>query len=155
MHRLAAVHASCVCEVAFPDEIAMLSLRRARLDLDIMLARELKHPPEVDAHYRMKLAMEFLRNNLSQSQPVQRLCEYLQITPVAINALFRQHTGENVNAFLLRWRMKMARAKLRAEHLPVKQVAFELGYRHANDFSRAFKRFFGVTTRTAQRRVGK
>jgi AraC-like DNA-binding protein len=147
MRRLAALHANSVREVATPDEAAVLSLHCARLELDIILARAGNRPPAVDSRYRMKLALEFLRNNLAERQPVQRLCEYLQVTPAVLNTLFRQHSGESVKRFLLRWRMQVARAKLRDEHLPAKQVAFELGYRHANDFSRAFKRFFGVTTR--------
>jgi AraC-like DNA-binding protein len=147
LRRLAALHANCVREVATPDEVAVLSLHCARFELDIALARAQNRPPEVDSRYRMKLAMEFLRNNPAEREPVRRLCEYLQLTPAALNALFRQHSGESAKSFLLRWRMELARAKLRDERLPAKQVAFELGYRHANDFSRAFKRFFGVTAR--------
>ncbi len=147
LRRLAALHANCVREVATPDEAAVLSLHCARLELDIVLARAENRPPEVDSRYRMKLALEFLRNNPAERQPAQRLCEYLQVTPAALNELFRQHSGENARSFLLRWRMELARVKLRDGRLPAKQVAFELGYRHANDFSRAFKRFFGVTAR--------
>ena len=99
----------------------------------------------------MKLATEFLRHNPAERRPVQRLCEYLQLTPAALNELFHRHTGESAKDFMLRWRMELARTKLRDERLPAKQVAFELGYRHANDFSRAFKRFFGVTASAAQR----
>ena len=152
LRKLAALHANCVREVATPDEVAVLSLHCARLELDIALARAENRPPKVDSRYRMKLAMEFLRNNPAERQPVQRLCEYLQLAPAALNVLFHQHTGKSAKSFLLRWRMELARTKLRDERLPAKQVAFELGYRHANDFSRAFKRFFGVTARSAQRR---
>jgi len=45
--------------------------------------------------------------------------------------------------------MQHAQAQL-ARGVAVKQIAFELGYRHANDFSRAYKRFFGATTRAAK-----
>lgn len=147
LRRLASLHANCVREVATPDEVAVLSLHCARLELDIALARAENRPPEVDSRYRMKLALEFLRNNPAEHEPARRLCEYLQLTPAALNELFRRHGGESAKRFLLRWRMELAREKLRGGRLPAKQVAFELGYRHANDFSRAFKRFFGVTAR--------
>ncbi|MCX7886899.1 MAG: helix-turn-helix domain-containing protein [Verrucomicrobiae bacterium] len=40
--------------------------------------------------------------------------------------------------------MRMERARqLLAEGRLVKEVAFALGYRHANDFSRAYKKFSG------------
>lgn len=147
MRRLCVLHANCVREVATPDDVAVLALHCARFELDIALARAENRPPSVDSRYRMKLALEFLRNNLAERQPMQRLREYLRLTPAALNALFRRHSGESANHFLLRWRMQIARAKLRDDRLPAKQVAFELGYRHPNDFSRAFKRFFGVTAR--------
>ena len=151
LRRLAALHASCVREVAAPDDVAVLSLHCARLELDIALARSENRPPEVDARYRLKLALEFLRNNPAVLQPAPRLCEYLQISPAELNALFRSQSGESARRFLLRWRMELARSKLCDQRLPVKQVAFELGYRHANDFSRAFKRFFGGTVRKVTR----
>jgi AraC-like DNA-binding protein len=151
LRRLASLHASCVREVAAPDEVALMALHCARWELDIALMRAQARPPVVDPRYRLKLALEFLRHNLAEREPVRRLCEYLQVTPAALHALFRRHHGEPVNRVLLRWRMQAARTRLRRDRVPAKQVAFELGYRHANDFSRAFKRFFGTTARSLLR----
>jgi AraC-like DNA-binding protein len=144
LRRLTALHAHCIREVGAADEVAVLALHCARLELDIHLARAVAPRPAPDSRYRIKLALEFLRNHLAERQVVQKLGDYLQLTPSALNALFRQHSGENLTRFLLRWRMEVAREKLTQERWPVKQVAFALGYRHPNDFSRAFKRFFGV-----------
>jgi AraC-like DNA-binding protein len=156
LRRLAALHAECVREVATPDEVAVLALHCARLELDIALARAANRSPAVDARYRLKLATEFLRNNPAERRPARRLCEYLQVTPAALNALFRAQTGETAKRFVLRWRMEFALDQLRRARRSAKEVAFALGYRHANDFSRAFKRFFGITaTASATPRTGR
>jgi AraC-like DNA-binding protein len=41
--------------------------------------------------------------------------------------------------------MRWAREQLSRKHASVKSVAYALGYRHPNDFSRAFKRQYGLT----------
>jgi AraC-like DNA-binding protein len=113
--------------------------------LDICLARIASCRPVANAQYRMKLAIEFLRNNPTERDPIRRLCEYLQISATALKDLFHKLAGESPKQFVLRWRMQAARAKLETGHISVKQVAYELGYQHPHDFSRAFKRFFGAT----------
>ena len=96
-------------------------------------------------------ALHFLRHNPAALQPVKRLCEYLQVSPAAVRELFRRHLGRSPQAVALEVRMQHARGRL-AGGVAVKQIAFELGYRHANDFSRAYKRFFGTTTRAVPRK---
>ncbi|MDD4872571.1 MAG: hypothetical protein PHR77_18630, partial [Kiritimatiellae bacterium] len=63
LRHLVTINANCVREVAFPDKIAFLSLQKERFDLDICLARIMGCRQTPNAPYRMKLAIEFLRNN--------------------------------------------------------------------------------------------
>ena len=147
LRRLTAINRDCLRAVAGAGEMASLALRRARLDLDLCLAGELGHTEAANSHYRANLAVHFLRHNPAALQPAKRLCEYLQISPAALRNLFQKHHRRSPQAVALEVRMQHARVRL-AGGVAVKQIAFELGYRHANDFSRAYKRFFGVTTRT-------
>ncbi|MCX7006019.1 MAG: helix-turn-helix domain-containing protein [Kiritimatiellaeota bacterium] len=93
--------------------------------------------------------MHFLRHNPGALQPAKRLCEYLQVSPAALRALFQQHHGRSPQAVALELRMQHARGQL-ARGAAVKQVAAELGYRHANDLSRAYKRYFKSNARATQ-----
>lgn len=147
LHHLSAIHAACLREVAAPSELAVLAIRRARLDLDIALARALgRHP--ADPRRRFNLAVQFLRQNPAELEPVKRLCEYLQVSPATLKTIFHEHCGQSPQAFALAERMGLARRRLAAGEGSIKQIAYELGYRHPNDFSRAFKRFFGATARS-------
>ena len=66
--------------------------------------------------------------------------------------LFQSHSGQSPQAVALELRMQRARQRLADGIIPVKQVAYELGYGHANDFSRAYKRHFGVSPEQKMKR---
>lgn len=146
LRALARLHAECVAAVAEPDDIAALILRRARLELDILLLRAAGRSGRTDAAVRFDLAVGFLDHHPDELEPVAGLCEYLRVSPATLKALFRRHAGVSPRAFALRRRMERACARLSAG-ASVKETAAEFGYRHANDFSRAFARFHGATVR--------
>lgn len=136
-------HALCRAEVEQPTTLTKPTLEHARLHIDLAIARSLQpRPVAPDPALRLELALRWLTENLATPNPVAVLCEYLQVSPVTLNRLFRAHLRESVAAHHARLRMERAK-RLLASGLTVKEVAFAVGYRHANDFSRAFKRFTG------------
>jgi AraC-like DNA-binding protein len=147
VRRVVALHAQCREAVALATERSMLELRAARLHLDLCLLEAHEHRHAADRDFRLNLAIEYLRNHLGDLDPVRRLCEYLQISSASLKRLFHEHTGKSPRAFALDWRMRWARDQLLARRSSVKAIAYALGYRHANDFSRAFKRHYGHTAR--------
>ena len=147
VRTLERLHAECVAAVAEPNEVSSLILRRARLDLDILLLRASGRSGRANAAARFALAVRYLDHHPSQLEPVAGLCAYLQVAPATLKALFRRHAGISPRAYALRRRMERARALLEAG-ASVKETAAGLGYRHANDFSRAFARFHGRPARS-------
>jgi AraC-like DNA-binding protein len=145
LRQLKNLHAQCRKAVAHANEHSMLQLHAARLQLDLCLLDAREHRQAPDEDFRINMAMEYLRNHLDEPQPIRHLCEYLQISGASLKRLFHQHTGKSPRAFALEWRMRWAREQLLPAQVSVKSVAYALGYRHANDFSRAFKRYFGLT----------
>ena len=137
--------------MAVPDELSSLLLRRSRLDLDLTLARRAGAPTRADAEVRFALAVRFLEHHASERDPVAQLCEYLQVAPGTLKSLFLRRLGLSPRAFALKLRMERARQRL-SEGALVKEIAAELGYRHANDLSRAFARHFGKGIRETKRR---
>ena len=64
------------------------------------------------------------------------------------SAFFSRFTavvGEAPSAYLTRYRMHLARAKLRSRDVSLAVIASEVGYSSEAAFSRAFKRSVGVT----------
>ena len=143
LRQLVGINRLCQQVVGRAGETAQLVLRRAHLELDICLARTLCKPERVDQQYLIKMALHFLRQNRAELQPAKSLCEYLQVSPSTLRNLFYKHCGKGPQAVALDLRMTWARERMEAGQTTVKQVAYELGYRHPNDFSRAYKRYFG------------
>jgi AraC-like DNA-binding protein len=146
--KLKQLHFLCRAEVEHPDGLTKLELEQVRLQLDLAIARSQRpklHPPETDL--RLQFVLRWLAQNLDEPKPVAALCEYLQISQVTLNRLFRIRLRESVATYYHRLKMERARDWLASGHVAVKEVSFALGYQHPNDFSRAFKQFTGHTPR--------
>jgi AraC-like DNA-binding protein len=155
LRQLVAIHQHCLREVRATGETALLSLQRARLDLDICLARALSRAEPADRHVRLSVALHFLRHHPGIKHPVKGLCEHLNITPATLRALFQRHCRRSPQAVALDIRMHYAQQRFSRDKASVKEVAYELGYHHANDLSRAYREYFGAPARAAQRRTQK
>jgi AraC-like DNA-binding protein len=144
IRTLQQIHSLCRRELEKPDSLSALALEELRFRMDISIARfEAPRPSAPEPALRLELALRWLAQNMQERNPVAPLCEYLQVSPVTLNRLFRTHLHESVAAHHTRVRMQRARQLLEKEGAAVKEVSYELGYVHANDFSRAFKKYTG------------
>lgn len=82
---------------------------------------------------------------------VSTLAAEVGMSRSAFAARFTQLVGEPVMHYLARWRMHVAMNWLREETFGVGEMASRLGYRSEAAFSRAFKRFIGVSPGAARR----
>lgn len=142
LRRLNDLHARCRAAMDSMDEHTPLRLRAARLQLDLLLASGRPDP---------RRAADFLLRHPGHAHPVQQLCDHLQVSGAGLRRLFHRTTGRSPRTFALECRLNWARQQLQTGTASVKAVAFALGYRKANDFSRAFKRHHGVSPREAIR----
>jgi AraC-like DNA-binding protein len=144
IRTLRQIHSLCRRELEKPDELSVLALEELRFRMDVAISRS-KAPNRSAAEpaFRLELALRWLAENVRDHDPVTPLCEYLQVSAVTLNRLFRAHLHESVAAYHTRIRMELAIQLLNSDGVSVKEVAYELGYLHANDFSRAFKNFTG------------
>lgn len=141
---LEAIHDSCRREVEGLDAFVKPALEQQRLAMDVAIARAVQHtvaPPE--SALRLELALRWLAQNLSEPRPVSALCDYLQVSPATLNRLFQAHLSESPASHHARLKIDRAR-QLLIEGAAAKEVAYALGYRHPNDFSRAFKKAVGI-----------
>ncbi len=146
--ELLCAHALCRREVEQPSALTRQTLEFARLQMELAIAR-VRRPRFAPAGpaLRVELALRWMTQNLTELGPVGALCEYLQVSPATLHRLFLAHLGESPAAHHARLRMGRARQLLAEPEATVKGVAYALGYRHPNDFSRAFKKHFGRNPR--------
>ena len=144
IRTLRQIHSSCRRELEKPDALSALVLEELRFRMDVAIARfKSANRSAPEPALRLELALRWLAQNVREQHPVASLCEYLQVSAVTLNRLFRKHLGESVASYHTGLRMERASQLLNHEGVAVKEVAYELGYVHANDFSRAFKKFTG------------
>ena len=144
IRSLQQIHSLCRRELEKPDALSALALEELRFRMDVAISRS-KTPSRCapESALRLELALRWLVQNVQERNPIAPLCEYLQVSAATLNRLFRMHLHESVTAYHARNRMEHAGQLLKNDGVAVKEVAYGLGYLHANDFSRAFKRFSG------------
>lgn len=147
------LHTSTRKEVACIDEYTNLALQHLRTALDVALARSRgSKGGEPAPSDRFDLAVSWMHEHLHLANPVHHICDYLQISPSTLRRMFLQHVRKAPAMFFQRLKMERARDLLR--HTSVKETAYQLGYHYPNDFSKAYKEFFG-TNPTAPAKAGR
>ena len=96
-------------------------------------------------------AIAAIHREPAKSWTVSSLAAEVGMSRSAFAARFTQLVGEPAMHYLARWRMHVAMNWLREEAVGVGEMASRLGYRSEAAFSRAFKRFIGVSPGAARR----
>lgn len=97
------------------------------------------------------LARAWIDAHLDSREPIARLCDYLAVSQSTLYRVFANEAGASPLAYVHAARMQQARTLLADAGRSVKDVAHTLGYRHANDLSRAYKQYFGMSPTAARR----
>lgn len=132
------LHQATRQEVQNADENTHLALSALRVQLDLALLRgqSARTQPASDAQ-RLALARRWLEEHLSCPNPVESLCEYLQLSASTLHRLFRRTLGTDVRAYARDERVRRAQQLIETEGQSVKEAAYAVGYRFPNDLSRA------------------
>lgn len=71
---------------------------------------------------------------------VQHLAEYMNLSPNYLSDLFRVHTGQNTQQHIHEKLIEKAKEKLSTTDLSVSEIAYTLGFEHAQSFSTLFRK---------------
>lgn len=108
--------------------------------------RERAPPKRLDfvGDTRVRRALETVR-----SQPVlsiQRLAKVVGLCPDHLQRLFRKETGGGqLREHVVGSRLQRAAELLSMSNMSIKEIAYNLGYKHPSSFVRAFQRVFAQT----------
>lgn len=92
----------------------------------------------------LQRALQWMVEHISEQASMQDLAHYLGISVMRLHRLFQAEFQTSPGSFFHALRMQHCARLLQRGSYSVKRVAYENGYRHANDFSRAFKNHFGI-----------
>lgn len=102
---------------------------------------------------RINLVLNYIREHLTDDLSLDTLAEVACFSPYHFHRIFTALTGETLNNAVGRLRLDRAAALLKASpKATVTQVALETGFTSTSSFSRAFKKHFGISARSWDRR---
>ncbi|MDQ8187117.1 AraC family transcriptional regulator [Pelagicoccus sp. SDUM812002] len=114
---------------------------RSLLDLTFQKAGETQNSSP--GQNRIRAARQWMLHNLNKTNPASSLARFLDTSPMTLHRLFMNELGESPGSHFQKLKMDHARHLLKLEGHSVKSVAYEMGYRHPQDFSRAYKKHHG------------
>ena len=132
---------------AFAEDELRAKLCAAHLRVLLLKLRQKALPPQsaepraMTTYHRARRHIEENYLRLETAEDVARACH---MTPVHLSRVFRRFARSTPYHFLMRLKMNRAAALLLDSGLLVKEVAEQLGFSSQFQFSRAFKRVYGL-----------
>lgn len=103
---------------------------------------------------RINRVSNYIRDHVQDPLPLDVLAQVACFSPFHFHRLFKALTGETVNECVVRLRLERAVALLKAAPtLPILEAALDSGFNSASNFSRSFKRQYGLSPRQWDRRT--
>lgn len=96
------------------------------------------------AHSKIRRSIEHIRAGFAQPLAVAELAEAAALSPSAFHRHFKAMTALSPVQFQKRLRLLRARSVLVASGAGVASVGYEVGYDNVSQFTREYKRFFGL-----------
>jgi AraC-like DNA-binding protein len=97
--------------------------------------------------YLLAHAAEYLRQRFTEQVNGEELASFCHCSVSTLSHLFRGFFGKSVREYVNGVRLERARDLLLTTDLPVTTIAFDVGFRDSNYFSRVFTRAQGVSPR--------
>lgn len=76
---------------------------------------------------------------------LQSTADFVNYNPIYLSRLFKEKAGINFISYIIQERMQFAVELLRQPSCPISQISEAVGYSNEKNFSRAFKKYFGVS----------
>jgi AraC-like DNA-binding protein len=129
------LHLRCQEEVARADDFSLRNLEALRTLIEVELYRGSQTSVPKN-EIRWELVRSWMLNNLSIHTPVPALCDYMGMSPSSLHRFFISNVEMAPGAYFRKLKQAEAIRLLKEGHQQ-KAVAYQLGYKHPNDLSRA------------------
>jgi len=138
------LHEMCRQEVLSLSEQSHTFMNGCKMILETLIHRskETNSQPQLES---MRIADDWIQNNLDSQQPVTRLGDYLNISQPSLYRLFKENLNQSPQNYITQLKRKEGFRLLTETSLSIKEIAYSLGYKHFSDFSRAMKKTYGIS----------
>src|SRR5690606_27158836 len=102
---------------------------------------------EIQADYKNRInrVFEFIDKNLESDLSLNTLCEIAFFSPFHFHRVFKFVTGETLNEYVSRRKIEKSALDLLHKNTMVTELAHKFGFSDSSSFSRAFKKYYGIS----------
>ncbi|HKG95125.1 MAG TPA: AraC family transcriptional regulator [Gemmatimonadaceae bacterium] len=156
--RAAALASAIARELREPDAVSPIAIEGLALELVALAARAVR-PGARPRHSGgappawLAAARELLHDRFTTTLRLADVAAAAGVHPAHLSRAFRAHHGASVGEYLRRLRLDWAAARLATSRDSLSAVALGAGFADQSHFTRAFKRYAGVTPERYRRRV--
>ena len=100
-------------------------------------------PPEMNGEFLEKIKA-YIRSHIAVAT-LQSTADYVNYSPIYLSRLFKEKAGINFINYIIQERMQCAAELLRKQNYSISQISEAVGYSNEKNFSRAFKKYYGVS----------
>lgn len=93
----------------------------------------------------VKKAQDLIRAKIQDPPSLGELAFLAGLSRTYFSPVFKEVAGMGIQDYLIRTRINKAKDLLSNINLTIKQIAYEVGFRDPNHFSRTFKKETGIT----------
>lgn len=83
---------------------------------------------------------DLVHQRFAEAVTLQEVSHALGVSPQHLTKRFKKTVGTTVHEYLLRYRVERAKEFLSASRRPIKQIAFDVGFKSVHHFTRVFSR---------------
>ncbi|CAN7389343.1 response regulator [Paenibacillus sp. LjRoot153] len=126
------------------SEITKMSLKVDFIDwINRLKHRIIEQLVENKEGMRVFLTKQFINKHYKEELSLEKVAEYLQLSPAYLSNLFKKETGQNFIDYLTEVRIGRAKFLLKTTDLKNAEIAREVGYADEYYFSKVFKKNVG------------
>jgi len=95
--------------------------------------------------HEIDLVKSYIYENYGSDLSLERLAEYIYMTPSYLSSIFKKETGMGINSFMKNYRMEKAKDMLENTNIKIKNIGNLVGYSNTSYFCQSFREFYGLT----------
>lgn len=94
---------------------------------------------------KVDLIIEYIHQNYNRSLTNEEIGAHFNFHPVYINRLMVKYTGSSLHQYLINFRISLAINLLQSTNKSITEIAYSVGFKDINYFSKYFKKLVGVS----------
>lgn len=96
---------------------------------------------------QIRAIKEYLEKSDGYGMTIPKISKFLKLSSRHLTRMFKISTGSTIHSYIAEVRMRQAVALLSTSDLPLKEIAYKVGYSASSSFSAAFRDMTGISPR--------